>query len=80
MMRPTVETPPSTPCTIRSARSTGRLETNPINRMITAWETNPLIKSSLGLKRDVRDPQKVDTIEATKLGAAMMRPNQIRVS
>jgi hypothetical protein len=65
---------------MRSARSIGRLETNPINRMIMPWETSPLIKSILGLKRDVRDPQKVDTMEATKLGAAIMRPNQIRVS
>jgi hypothetical protein len=80
MTRPTVETPPKIPCTIRSARSMGRLETNPINRIIMPWETSPLIKSIFGLNREVRDPQKVDTKEATKLGAAMMTPNQIRVS
>jgi len=80
MIRPTVEIPPIIPWTIRRTRRTGILETNPINRMIMAWESNPLIKRSLGLRREARDPQKVDARAAAKLGAPMRNPSHISVS
>jgi hypothetical protein len=65
---------------MRRIRRTGRLETNPINRMITAWESNPLIKRTLGLRREVKDPQKVDARAAAKLGAPKINPTHISVS
>lgn len=64
---------------MRSARRTGTLETNPIMRIITAWESSPLTKRVLGLKRAVRDPQKIEEMAAAKLGAPMINPNHISV-
>jgi len=80
MINPTVEMPPKNPWTMRGTRRTGRLEINPINRMMTAWESNPLKKRVLALRREVRDPQKVDTSAATKAGAPKINPTHISVS
>jgi hypothetical protein len=79
MIRPTVEIPPSIPWMMRRTRRKGRLDTNPINRMTMVWESNPLMKMSLGLRREARDPQKVDARAAAKLGAPMINPTHISV-
>jgi hypothetical protein len=65
---------------MRRTRRIGRLETNPVDRIITEWENSPFIKSPLGLKREVRDPQKGDARAAAKLVAPMIKPTHIRVS
>ena len=80
MINPTVEMPPKNPWTMRRKRRTGRLETNPINRMMTVWESNPPKKRVLALRREVRDPHKVDASAATKAGAPKMNPTHISVS
>ena len=79
MIKPTVEIPPMIPWTMRRTRRKGRLEINPINNMITAWENNPLIKRTLGLIREASDPQKVEASAAAKLGAPIINPTHISV-
>jgi hypothetical protein len=65
---------------MRRPRRRGRFETNPIDRIMTVWDSNPAIKRPLGLRRVARDPQKVDARAEAKLGAPMISPVHIRVS
>jgi hypothetical protein len=80
MINPIVDMPPKNPWTMRRKRRTGRLEINPINSMITAWESNPPKKRVLALRWKVKDPQKVDASAATKAGAPKINPTHISVS
>ena len=79
MIKPTVEMPPIIPWTMRRTRRRGRLDTNPMRKIITAWASNPCMNRIFGLTRDAKDPQKVEARAAAKLGAPMMKPTQMRV-
>ena len=80
MMRPTVEIPPKTPWMILRTSRMWRLKVKPIKKKRIVCVKRPLIKSALGLKREVSIPQKADPNVMTMLEDPRIHPTHNRVS
>jgi hypothetical protein len=79
-MRPTVETPPKTPWMILRRSRMWRLDVKPIKKKSIVCVKRPLMKSALGLKREVNTPQKVAPNVMTMLEDPIIHPTHNRVS